>query len=58
MPTYGMEMQQAFERGKSYVDFAPDRVAMQDATAQMAFYNSCKLGKRKLLFLQRFTQIT
>ena len=26
----------AFERGKSYVDFAPDRVAMQDATAQMA----------------------
>ncbi|MDP4952803.1 MAG: hypothetical protein NWQ53_04095, partial [Flavobacteriales bacterium] len=27
---------QAFERGKSYVDFAPDRVAMQDATAQMA----------------------
>ena len=27
---------QSFERGKSYVDFAPDRVAMQDATAQMA----------------------
>src|SRR5689334_18478442 len=26
----------AFERGKTYVDFAPDRVAMQDATAQMA----------------------
>ncbi|MFN5372483.1 MAG: aconitate hydratase, partial [Bacteroidia bacterium] len=26
----------ASERGKSYVDFAPDRVAMQDATAQMA----------------------
>ena len=26
----------AYERGKSYVDFAPDRVAMQDATAQMA----------------------
>ncbi|HMP94499.1 MAG TPA: hypothetical protein PKD90_16585, partial [Phnomibacter sp.] len=25
---------QAFERGKSDVDFAPDRVAMQDATAQ------------------------
>ena len=24
---------QSFERGKSYVDFAPDRVAMQDATA-------------------------
>src|SRR4028119_1716343 len=27
---------QAFQRGKTYVDFAPDRVAMQDATAQMA----------------------
>ena len=25
-----------FQRGESYVDFAPDRVAMQDATAQMA----------------------
>ena len=25
-----------FPRGNSYVDFAPDRVAMQDATAQMA----------------------
>ncbi len=25
-----------YERGNSYVDFAPDRVAMQDATAQMA----------------------
>jgi aconitate hydratase len=27
---------QVFGRGKSYVDFSPDRVAMQDATAQMA----------------------
>jgi aconitate hydratase len=27
---------EAYGRGKSYVDFAPDRVAMQDATAQMA----------------------
>ena len=26
----------AYERAKSYVDFNPDRVAMQDATAQMA----------------------
>lgn len=25
---------EVFERGKSYVDFSPDRVAMQDATAQ------------------------
>ncbi len=32
-----------FERGKDYVDFAPDRVAMQDATAQMALlqFDSC-----------------
>ena len=27
---------QAYTRGESYVDFTPDRVAMQDATAQMA----------------------
>ena len=27
---------QDFKRGNAYVDFAPDRVAMQDATAQMA----------------------
>src|SRR5258708_5806173 len=26
----------SFERGKSYIEFTPDRVAMQDATAQMA----------------------
>ena len=26
----------AFTRGKDYVDFAPDRIACQDATAQMA----------------------
>ena len=25
-----------FERGEDYVDFAPDRIACQDATAQMA----------------------
>ena len=28
--------EEPFVRGGSYVDFAPDRVAMQDATAQMA----------------------
>ena len=27
---------QNYSRGKDYVDFKPDRVAMQDATAQMA----------------------
>ena len=26
----------SYERGEDYVDYAPDRVAMQDATAQMA----------------------
>jgi len=29
-----------FDRGMSYVDFNPDRVAMQDATAQMALLQS------------------
>src|SRR5690554_2758670 len=40
--------QQAFERGKSYVDFAPDRVAMQDATAQMALLQFMQAGKEKV----------
>jgi aconitate hydratase len=35
----------AFERGKSYVDFAPDRVAMQDATAQMALLQFMQAGR-------------
>ena len=39
--------QQAFERGKSYVDFAPDRVAMQDATAQMALLQFMQAGREK-----------
>jgi aconitate hydratase len=33
---YANQKLENFGRGKSYVDFAPDRVAMQDATAQMA----------------------
>ena len=37
---------QPYERGKSYVDFAPDRVAMQDATAQMALLQFMNAGKR------------
>ena len=36
---------ETFERGKSYVDFAPDRVAMQDATAQMALLQFMQAGK-------------
>jgi aconitate hydratase len=34
-----------FERGRSYVDFAPDRVAMQDATAQMALLQFMQAGR-------------
>lgn len=39
---------QVFERGKSYVDFAPDRVAMQDATAQMALLQFDTTGRKKV----------
>ncbi|MDM1073202.1 aconitate hydratase [Empedobacter brevis] len=38
---------QAYARGESYVDFAPDRVAMQDATAQMALLQFMQAGKVK-----------
>ncbi len=41
------EAKTAFERGKSYVDFAPDRVAMQDATAQMALLQFMQAGKKQ-----------
>ena len=36
------------DRGKSYVDFNPDRVAMQDATAQMALLQFIMAGKSKV----------
>ncbi|MGJ1196386.1 aconitate hydratase [Sphingobacterium spiritivorum] len=39
---------QAYERGNSYVDFAPDRVAMQDATAQMALLQFMQAGRPKV----------
>ncbi|OGX88193.1 aconitate hydratase [Hymenobacter glacialis] len=42
---FGGEVKQAYERGVSYVDFAPDRVAMQDATAQMALLQFMQAGK-------------
>jgi len=38
----------SFERGKSYVDFSPDRVAMQDATAQMALLQFMQAGRPKV----------
>ncbi len=37
-----------FGRGEDYVDFAPDRVAMQDATAQMALLQFMQSGKKKV----------
>src|SRR5690606_26286328 len=39
---------QSYERGVSYVDFAPDRVAMQDATAQMALLQFMQAGRPKV----------
>ena len=38
----------AFVRGKDYVDFAPDRIALQDATAQMALLQFMQAGKSKV----------
>ena len=42
------DAKQAHQRGASYVDFAPDRVAMQDATAQMALLQFMQAGKDKV----------
>ncbi len=39
------EVKQAYERGRSYVEFNPDRVAMQDATAQMALLQFMQAGR-------------
>ena len=41
-------VKQAFVRGKDYVDFAPDRIACQDATAQMALLQFMQSGKPKV----------
>ncbi len=38
----------AFKRGKDYVDFSPDRIACQDATAQMALLQFMQAGKNKV----------
>ncbi len=42
---YDVEAKTAFSRGKDYVNFLPDRVAMQDATAQMALLQFMMAGK-------------
>ncbi len=39
---------QGYDRGASYVDFAPDRVAMQDATAQMALLQFMQAGRPRV----------
>jgi aconitate hydratase len=39
---------QSYERGVSYVDFQPDRVAMQDATAQMALLQFMQAGRSQV----------
>ncbi|PHR74499.1 MAG: aconitate hydratase [Lutibacter sp.] len=38
----------SFTRGKDYVDFAPDRIACQDATAQMALLQFMQAGKKEV----------
>ena len=38
----------AYVRGKDYVDFAPDRIACQDATAQMALLQFMQAGKKQV----------
>ena len=42
------EAKQPFVRGTDYVDFAPDRIACQDATAQMALLQFMQAGKSKV----------
>ena len=39
---------ESFKRGVDYVDFAPDRIACQDATAQMALLQFMQAGKKKV----------
>ncbi len=45
---WDVNTKKAFERGKDYVDFAPDRIACQDATAQMALLQFMQAGKTKV----------
>lgn len=44
---YNKEAFRLFKRGDDYVNFRPDRVAMQDATAQMALLQFMNAGKEK-----------
>ena len=42
------QVDKAFQRGVDYVDFTPDRIACQDATAQMALLQFMQSGKDKV----------
>lgn len=44
---YNTQHVEAWKRGEDYVNFRPDRVAMQDATAQMALLQFMNAGKKK-----------
>ncbi len=45
---FGSLPSEPYTRGRDYVDFAPDRVAMQDATAQMALLQFSTAGRSKV----------
>jgi aconitate hydratase len=45
---YNALPERAYDRGKDYVDFKPDRVAMQDATAQMALLQFMTCGRDRV----------
>tara|TARA_B100001250_G_scaffold25098_1_gene20831 strand:- start:7789 stop:10056 length:2268 start_codon:yes stop_codon:yes gene_type:complete len=42
------DLTKEFKRGEDYVEFSPDRVAMQDATAQMALLQFMQAGRKKV----------
>ena len=45
---WNSELNSPFKRGEDYVDFAPDRIACQDATAQMALLQFMQAGKNRV----------
>ena len=45
---WDVEAEKAYERGADYVNFSPDRIACQDATAQMALLQFMQAGKPKV----------
>ncbi|MFL2599933.1 MAG: aconitate hydratase [Flavobacteriaceae bacterium] len=42
------KLKKSYKRGEDYVDFRPDRIACQDATAQMALLQFMQAGKSKV----------